>query len=331
MSRCSPLRLPPLLVLVALVLLAACTSGSGGASTTATPSAPSAASNSTSVSTAAVATFPFTFKGGDGADVTVAKAPRRIVSLSAGGTETLFAIGAGGQLVAVDRFSDFPAETARLPKVEYTKPSIESLAAQQPDLILASGRQKDVIPAMQAAGLPVALLEEPVNVKAVIERVRLLGRVTGHVEEAERVATGMDARIRTVQEKLSSVAAGGGPRVYHELSGQFFTAAPASFVGDLYTILKARNIAEGSATAFPQLSQEVIVARDPEAIVLADGREGVTVADVKGRSGWSSIAAVQSGRVYLLTDDEANWTSRPGPRVVDGLERLAKLLYPERF
>ncbi len=311
-----------LAVLPAVAALAGC--GVGAPERAAGPTA-------TAQAVSPAAAFPFTLSGSEGTSVRLAKAPERIVSLSPGTTETLFAIGAGSAVVAVDRFSDYPEATKTLPKVEYTRPNVESLAALKPDLIIGSGRQKDMVAAMQNAGLPFVLLDEPGTVAGVLERIRLLGRATGHGEAADQLARQLEARIRALSEKLADVAQ--GPRVFHEISGTagIYTATSRSFVGDLYTLLKARNIADAAVGPYPQLSQEVIIQADPEVIVLADGREGVTVEQVRGRPGWSGISAVKNQRVYLLSDVQADLVSRPGPRVVDGLELLAKLLYPDKF
>lgn len=311
-----------LAVLPAVAALAGC--GVGAPERAAGPTA-------TAQAVSPAAAFPFTLSGSEGTSVRLAKAPERIVSLSPGTTETLFAIGAGSAVVAVDRFSDYPEATKTLPKVEYTRPNVESLAALKPDLIIGSGRQKDMVAAMQNAGLPFVLLDEPGTVAGVLERIRLLGRATGHGEAADQLARQLEARIRALSEKLADVAQ--GPRVFHEISGTagIYTATSRSFVGDLYTLLKARNIADAAVGPYPQLSQEVIIQADPEVIVLADGREGVTVEQVRGRPGWSGISAVNNQRVYLLSDVQADLVSRPGPRVVDGLELLAKLLYPDKF
>ncbi len=320
-----PSAVAGLALLLMLGVLAACGAGEGPRVGGATATAQALASPAT------ITAFPFTLTGSDGTSVRLTKPPERIVSLSPGTTETLFAIGAGGAVVAVDRFSDYPEAARALPKVEYTRPNVESLVALKPDLVLGSGRQKDMVAAMQSAGLPFVLLEEPGSVAGVLERIRLLGRATGHGEAAEQLARQLEARIRAVTERLAGVTQ--GPRVFHELSftAGTYTATSRSFVGDLYALLKARNIADGAVGAYPQISQEVIIQADPEVIVLADGREGVTVEQVRTRPGWSGISAVKNRRVYLLSDVQADLVSRPGPRVVDGLELLAKLLYPDRF
>lgn len=315
------------LLLILTLWATGCSTGSEPAA--GAPTAAPAAAGAPSPTTATA--FPFTLTGSDGSAVRLTAAPSRVISLSPGSTETLFAIGAGNQLVAADRFSNEPDAANGLPKVEYSRPSIESLAAFKPDLILGSGRQKDMLAAMQSAGLPVVMLEEPGTVAGVLERIRLLGRVTGHTTDAERVATSVDARIKAVQERIAAVSQ--PPSVFHEVSfsAGTYTATSRSFVGDLYAVLRARNIADGAQGQFPQLSQEVIVAANPDVIILADGREGVTVDAARQRPGWAAVAAVKRDRVYLLTDTQADMVSRPGPRIADAVEQLAKLLYPDRF
>lgn len=308
------------------ILLIACSSSSPLSSSQPSPGAtvpPSAQA------AAGAPAFPYTTTGTDSKTLRLTKTPQRIVSLSPGTTETLFAIGAGDQIVAVDRFADYPEAAKARPKVDYSRPSIESLTAQQPDVIIASGRQRDTVPAMREAGLPVVMFDEAATLNDVLARIREIGRIAGRSTEAETLATDLDNRIRAIIGRLNGNQA--GPRVYHEVSSQLHSATPSSFIGDFYTLLGARNIAQGATGAYPQLSQEVIIQRDPEVIVLADGREGVTVDQVRSRTGWNSISAVTTGRVYLLPDEQADMLSRPGPRVADGLEFLAKLLYPDRF
>jgi len=136
----------------------------------------------------------------------------------------------------------------------------------------------------------------------------------------------MEEGIDAITDRLVDVVE--GPRVYHELDNTFFTVAPDSFVGDFYNLLEAQNIAEGATTAYPQLTQEEVLARDPEVIILADGDAGESPETVKARPGWGAISAVKNDRVYVVDPDII---SRPSPRVVEGLEELARFLYPEKF
>ena len=271
-------------------------------------------------------TYPLTVQRSDGKSITIEAAPQRIASLSPGATEVFYAIGAGPQLIATDMQSDYPAEAARTTKLDAFQPNLEAIAGVEADLIFLANNQDDVVGALDALDKTVLYVEVPDDLAGVIEQVRLLGRVSGHVDEAESLAREMESRVQAVQDRLEGVTA--GPRVFHELDNTLFTAAPDSFVGDLYSILKAQNIAAGAPTPYPQLTQEEVIARDPEVIILADEEFGETPDAVKARPGWSAISAVKNDRIYGVDPD---LVSRPGPRVVEGLEQLARLLYPERF
>jgi iron complex transport system substrate-binding protein len=311
-------RLVALLLTAFALLLAACGAGDGAKQT---------ATADLSSTPGVRLLYPLTVPGTDGRSVTFLGAPGRIVSLSPGHTEILYAVGAGGQLAGTDRFSDYPEAAKALPKIDYSNPNMEALVALRPDLLIASGRQRNQVPAFEQAGLRVLLLEEPGSVAGVLERIRLLGRITGHPEEGETLASRLQERVTAVTDRLTGVS--GGPRVYHEIDPKLYSAAPSSFVGDLYVLLKAQNIAPSGGNSFPQLTAEAIIRADPEVIVLGDGIfPGGTPEEVKRRPGWSTISAVRNNRVYPVDD---NTVSRPGPRVVDGLEQVARMLYPDQF
>ena len=139
--------------------------------------------------------------------------------------------------------------------------------------------------------------------------------------------TELRSRIDAVTAALDDV--GQGPRVFFELTSDLYTVAPNTFVGDLLTLAKAQNIAAGAESPFPQLSAEAVVDADPEIVLLPDGElAGESLETVCARPGWDVISACTSERVHAFDGD---LTSRPGPRVVDGLELIVRLLYPERF
>jgi iron complex transport system substrate-binding protein len=274
--------------------------------------------------------FPFSFTDASGENVTLEAAPQRIVSLSAAVTETLFAIGAGPQLIAADRFSNFPPAARPLATLEYTRPAPEPVLALAPDLVIMVNRQSGQVSQFRAVGLKVVQLEEPAELDAVLDRIELIGRISGHRDEAVEFSGDMRDRIEGLADRIEAVsspaaAPGTGPLVFYELSPDGFTAAPDSFVGALLLTVKARNVAEGATTPFPQLSMEAIIAADPEVILLADSLGGQSPASVRARPGWQSISAVRNNRVYEVDPDIFN---RAGPRIVDALEQLASLLYP---
>jgi iron complex transport system substrate-binding protein len=276
--------------------------------------------------TASTIKFPLVVTRSDGRQLTIPEVPQRIASLSPGATEILYAVGAGPQVVATDMQSDYPPEAENTTRLDAFQPNLEAIVGVEADLIIIANDQDNVVEALDGLDKTVLFLEVPDTIDGVIEQVRLLALVSGHESEGERLAQEMEGRIDAVTEKLADVLE--GPRIYHELDNTFFTVAPDSFVGDFYNLLEAQNIAEGAATAYPQLSQEEILDRDPEVIVLADADAGESPETVKARPGWGAISAVKNDRVYVIDPDIV---SRPSPRVVEGLEELARFLYPEKF
>jgi iron complex transport system substrate-binding protein len=270
--------------------------------------------------------LPVTVERSDGREITIEEAPQRIVSLSPGATEILFAIGAGDSVVASDDYSDYPPETQETTKLDAFEPNLEAIVGVEGDLIIVAHNQDNVVEALDDLGEPVLYLVVPEDVAGVLEQIRLFGRITDHQDEAEELARSLEDRIDAIEAKLADVEQ--GPRVFHELDNTLFTAAPDSFIGDLYRLLKAENIAAGSDNPYPQLTQEAIIDRDPEVIILADAEFGESPETVKSRAGWDVISAVKNDRIHSIDPDIV---SRPGPRVVDALEELARLLYPERF
>jgi iron complex transport system substrate-binding protein len=158
----------------------------------------------------------------------------------------------------------------------------------------------------------------------VLGQISIYGRITGRSAAASELIASLQIRIETIRDRVSELP---GPRVYHELDSTFYSAAEQSFIGDLYRMLNAENIAgDGGGSPYPQLTQEAIIAANPDVIILADEEFGVTVDSVKVRPGWGAIAAVRNNRIYGVDPDII---SRPGPRIVDALELLAERLYPE--
>jgi len=298
------------LLIAVAVALAACNGGGETRPATSTP----------------LSAFPLTIEQSDGQQLTLERAPQRIVSLSTHATEILCAIGAGDQLAAVERYANCPLGSKEKPELDAYKPNLEAIAGYQPDLVYVFSDTEGIVEALRRVGTPVLYLKLPSSMEGVLEQIELFGRLSGHESEAQELVQSMRERMDAVKDKVADVEQ--GPRIFHELDPTYFTAAPNSFVGDFYNLLKAKNIAEGATDEYPQLSAEVIIQRDPEVIILADEAGGVTADSVKQRPGWDQISAVKNNRICAIVPE---LVSVPGPRVVDGLEALAKCLYPERF
>jgi iron complex transport system substrate-binding protein len=269
------------------------------------------------------AAFPVTIVASNG-QVTVAKRPNRIVSLSPTATESLFAVGAGSQVVAVDDQSDYPKNAPTTTLSGFT-PNVEAIAAYRPDLVVIAYDPKGLSGALERLGITVIHHDGAKTFKGAYQQIRQLGLVTGREAEANRLVGRMKSRIAGIVEKARK--AGAGLSVYHELTPDLYSATSKTFVGQVYVALGLRNIADAAdavGTGYPQLSAEYVVSASPDVIVLADtvccGQKPSTVAQ---RPGWDRISAVRTGSIARIDDSIA---SRWGPRLVNFFRALASAI-----
>ena len=272
---------------------------------------------------AQAADFPVTITAGNG-KVTITKQPRRIISLSPTATESLFAIGAGKQVVAVDDQSDYP-KTAPKTSLSGFTPNVEAIAAYDPDLVLISYDPKGLSVALGKLGIPVVLHNGAASFKGAYQQIRQLGRITGHPSSATALIARMKKQIGSAVQASRSKAA--GRSVYHELTPDLYSATSQTFVGKVYALFALKNVADAadsSGFGYPQLSAEYIVFTSPDVIVLADsvccGQKPSTVAS---RPGWDRISAVRTGSIVVIHDSIA---SRWGPRLVNFIRAVAAAL-----
>jgi iron complex transport system substrate-binding protein len=178
---------------------------------------------------------------------------------------------------------------------------------------------------MEELGLPVVVLDAP-DIEGVFANIELVGQVTGAEEEAEKLVAKLRVRRDNLLAKVENVSH--KPRVFLEISSLLYTVGPDTFMGAFIDLAGGVNIAADSGTSWPQFSAEEIIARDPEVIILADTDLEVTAEMVKARPGWEDITALKNDAVYNI---DADIIARPGPRMIDGLEALTKVIHPELF
>jgi iron complex transport system substrate-binding protein len=251
-----------------------------------------------------------------------AATPHRIVSLSPTATESLFAIGAGKQVVAVDDQSDYPKRAPRTSLSGYT-PNVEAIAGYRPDLVVLSGDANGVVAGLSKLGIRVLLQPAATGLATAYAEIAQLGAITGHKRNAATVVARMK---RAIAREVKSV-----PKrklsVYHELDPTYYSATSKTFIGRIYKLFGLRNIADAadsSGSGYPQLSGEYILSSNPSLIVLADTRCcGQSAATVAGRPGWSGLSAVRNHRVVGIDDSVA---SRWGPRIVNFVQAVGKVL-----
>lgn len=308
-------------LLAAAVLVWAC----GGQQATPTPVATPTPTATPSATPTESAAFPVTIGAANGR-VTIEQRPERIVSLSPTSTEMLFAIGAGKQVVAADEYSNYPPEA---PDTDLSgfQPNVEAIAALHPDLVVLSNDVNDVVQALSALDIPVILHPAAATLEDTYTQIEQLAMATGHVAEAAELVASMRSQIQELVARAPTFDE--PPTYYHELDPTFYSVTSDTFVGQIYSLVGLKSIADRARDGgpYPQLSAEFIVEADPDLIFLADTKCcGVNAQTVAERPGWDQIAAVRAGRVVELDDDVA---SRWGPRIVDFLrvvvERVSEL------
>jgi iron complex transport system substrate-binding protein len=268
--------------------------------------------------------FPVTITTPSG-KVTVTRKPRRIVSLSPTATETLFAIGAGRQVVAVDNQSDYPKSAPKTTLSGFT-PNVEAIASYRPDLVVISFDTKGLARSLRRLKIKVVHHDGAKTLRGAYTQIRQLGLVTGNAARATQLIKDMRTKIDRIVEASRGRAR--GLSLYHELDPLLFSASSSTFIGKAYALLGLENIADEADSAatggYPQLSAEYVVAADPDVIVLADtvccGQSPATVA---ARPGWDRISAVRTGSIVRMDDSIA---SRWGPRLVNFFRAMSSAL-----
>jgi iron complex transport system substrate-binding protein len=296
------LRRTVLLVVLLVAVLAASSSASGGRHAT-TP------------------LFPITVKAANGS-VTIAKRPTRVVSLSPTATESLFAVGAGPQVIAVDDQSDYPKKAPKTTLSGY-RPNVEAIASYNPDLVIVSN-DGGVVAALQKLGVTVLVEPAANTVAEAYDEIRQIGQATGNAKPATTVVRGMQTTltklIRSVPKKARHL------KVFHELSPDYYSATSSTFIGRIYRLFGFTNIADAADTThsgYPKLSAEYIVSANPDIVVLADSVCcSQTAGAVAERPGWQQVSAVRRNRVIPVDDSIA---SRWGPRIVDFARIIAQV------
>lgn len=256
----------------------------------------------------------------------LAKPPTRIVSLAPNITETLFAIGVGEKIVGVTTSCDYPAEAMKKPKVGGVHPNLEAVVAQRPDLIVTLPLQADVLAAFDQLKIPVFMLDAQ-TVEQVLSHIHTLGRMLGHSKEADEMVLAMRRRITAVSERTASLTR---PRLLYVLNSHpLITVGPGSFIHQVIELAGARNIAGDAASAYPRISMEEVLRDDPEIIVFPIGaQEGIPQHEQQQWLRWTGLSAVKHDRFARIP---SVLLDRPGPRLVDGLERLAHAIHSHAF
>jgi len=270
----------------------------------------------------------------DGKEFRLDSPARKVISLAPSNTEILFAVGAGKEVIAREDFSNYPEEATKLPSVggNMGKYNLEEVARLEPDLILASPlTSPEALESLKKITPNVFVLPNPKNLDELYANLVTVGTLTGHKIEAEALSVSLKARADAVIEKVKDAAE--KPKVFYELDAtdpaKPWTAGPGTFVDLLIKLAGGENIGASLSGEWAQISQEALIIENPDIILLGDSLYGgITAEQVAARPGWNAIHAVANQKVVPFNDD---LVSRPGPRLIDGLEAMARIFHPELF
>ena len=324
----------PAFLLALSVLIAACAAPPTGSGSPPSGSAESAARSAQP--SAEPAAYPVTVTDDAGRELELPDEPERIVSLAPSNTEIVCALDACDRLVGVTDFDDYPASVAEIDKVVIqASVDVELVVAAEPDLVLAAGNEltpSAVIEQLTELGLPVLVLY-PESLDEVYADIRLIGMALDRADEADALVAGIEERVAQV---VAAVEGADRPVTLYEVfhsEGTTFTAGEGSFLASLLDLAGAEPLTGDAQGA---IDNEALVAADPQLIVLGAASYDPSLGDpetalrtVSARPGWGELRAVRDGAVVPYLDDIV--TTRPGPRIVDGLEALARAIHPDQF
>ena len=251
----------------------------------------------------------------------------RVVSLAPNLTEIVFAVGAGNRLVGRTSYCDYPPEAKAIAEIGDTlHPSLERIIALKPQVVLVSTASQLEVFTQQLNGQNIAVfVTDPHDLKGVFRSIEQIGEIVGEKDKANQLVQKLLERTHTVEQAVS-----GKPpvKVFYQVSGEpLYTAGHDSFVTDLMRRAGASSVTADVPGAWPKYSNESALAARPDAIILPTGGS-MGAANSNVAEALRQSPAVLNGRVYKINDDHL---TRPGPRLVDGLEEMARALHPDAF
>ncbi|SHF29974.1 iron complex transport system substrate-binding protein [Seinonella peptonophila] len=266
--------------------------------------------------------YPLKLKDQAGQIVTIKQEPKRIVSLIPSATEIAFALKLDDKVKAVTSNDDYPSQVKKLPKVGDMKINPEKVLEQAPDLVLASSLiGKDVLDQLKKRGLTVLVVDAN-NIRQVYQSIDLIGDATNHTRQADQLIASMEKRKLTLFRQLAAIPTAKRVKVWLEMGPELFSVGGDTLQNELIQVAGGNNVA-AKEKGWPQISAEKVISWNPDVIVSSYGGEDKIIQ----RSGWNTVHAIQTKHVFVI---DPNLISRPGPRIIDGMEKLAQLFYPDQ-
>ncbi|MBD8004425.1 ABC transporter substrate-binding protein [Bacillus norwichensis] len=276
--------------------------------------------------------FPVTLKDAVDKEVTIDKKPEKIVSLIPSNTEILFALGGGNEVVGVSDHDNYPEDVKDKEKVAGLELNIEKIISLKPDLVLAHASAGDMwdtgIKQLEDSGIPVLVVHNAESFDEVYDTVDFIAKATGHSEEAPNVTDAMKAKLDEIEKKAAGIKEEDQKSVYVEISPapEIYGAGKNTFMDQMLKTISAKNAVQEEG--WPMMNEEAIIKANPDVIIVNYNYVENAVDQVLDRKGWQDVTAIKDKKVYMVDE---NLVSRSGPRIVEGVEELAKAVYPEVF
>ncbi|MBI3604029.1 MAG: cobalamin-binding protein [Nitrospirae bacterium] len=269
-----------------------------------------------------------TFVDDLGRKLYLAKPPVRVVSLAPSMTEILYSLGLDEKIVGVTDFCDYPPQAGAKPKIGYSHPNLESIVALRPDLVLAPNTflRADILAKLEQLKIPTFILDAK-TIEDIPSHIQIIGRMMDRAQAGDRVATEIRERIGAIRAKVQVLPP---LRVLYVLNSQpLITVGPGSFIHQMIELAGGVNVAGRAQAPYPRLSLEEVLREDPELLIFPVGKsEAVSESEQQQWQRWTTMSAVRQQRFHHVQSDLLN---RPGPRIVQGLEALARIIHPEAF
>lgn len=277
------------------------------------------------------AAFPVTVKDAVG-DVTIEKEPTKIVSLIPSNTEIAYALGLGDKIVGVSDFDNYPEDVKNKEKIGGMEFNVEKIISLQPDIVLAHAssahNSEEGLKQLKDAGITVIVVPNATSFNDVYASIELIGKATGKEKEAADVVQQMKQKIDAIAEKAKEVKEEATVWVEVSPAPEIYTAGKGTFMDEMLTIIHAKNAA-GDQEGWRMFTEEDAVALNPDVIITTYGYyTSNAVEQVLARPAWKDVPAIKNKRVYDVNSD---LVSRPGPRLAEGVEEIAKVVYPDIF
>ena len=279
------------------------------------------------------AAFPVTIKDATGEEVVIQAKPEKIVSLIPSNTEIAFSLGLGKEIVGVSDNDNYPEEVANIEKIGGMEFNVEKIISLQPDVVLAQGSMANSsaegLKQLRDAGISVIVVNDAKTFAEVYKSIEMIGTATGKQEEAQKIVDDMKAKVEDLKAKAATIKDEDKKSVLMEITPapELYAAGKNTFMDEMLTIINAENVVKEND--WPKVDQEAIIASNPDVIITTYGfYVDDPVGQVTSREGWQDVNAVKNKRVVDVHSDKV---TRPGPRLVEGVEEVAKAVYPDIF